>query len=62
MDVNINKIENDKKLSKSFSNMQKVRNVIKNRVCIWNCCFCPKLQFIDCCNSCEIDIQTQVGL
>ncbi len=62
MSIIKDKMENDKKLTKSFSNMQKVKNVIKKRICIWNCCFCPELRIIDCCNSCEIDIQPHFGL
>jgi anaerobic ribonucleoside-triphosphate reductase len=62
MDIINNESENDKKLKKSTSNIQKVKNVIKKRICIWNCCFCPGLQSIDCCNSCDFDLQSHLGI
>jgi hypothetical protein len=44
------------------SNIQKVKNVIKKHFFIWNCCFCPQLHVIDCCTSCEVDVQSHIGL
>jgi hypothetical protein len=54
--------ENKNNIEKTFSNFQKAMKVIKDRLCIWNCCFCPQLQTIVCCESCDIDVHSQVGL
>ena len=47
-------------ISKTTSNFQKAKKVIKKYLCICLCCFCPKLQLIDCCSSCEIEIQNNL--
>jgi hypothetical protein len=65
MDTSKTKPENGKninKIEKTFSNIQKAKKVIKDRLFIWNCCFCPHLQSVECCKSCEIDVQSQIGL
>jgi len=54
--------ENKIKIEKTFSNLQKVKKVIKDRLFIWNCCFCPHLQSVECCKSCEIDVQSRIGV
>lgn len=47
-------------ISKTTSNFQKAKKVIKKYLCICLCCFCPKLQLIDCCGSCEIEIHNNL--
>lgn len=49
-----------RQISKTVSNFQKAKKVIKKYLCICLCCFCPKLQVIDCCGSCEIEIQNNL--
>lgn len=44
-------------LKETFSNLSKT---VKDRLIVWNCCFCPGLKTIDCCNSCEVD--THLGV
>lgn len=50
------------KVERTTSNYQRVKNVIKEKFFVWNCCFFPQLQFIECCNSCEVDVQSHLGL
>lgn len=51
-----------KELRKTVSNFQKAKKIVKEKLLVWNCCFCPHLQSIECCNSCEVDIQSHVGI
>lgn len=55
-ETSISETNNHEELRKTFSNFQKAKKVVKDRLIVWNCCFCPHLQAIDCCNSCEVDI------
>lgn len=54
--------ENKNKIAKTFSNIQKAKKVIKDRLFIWNCCFCPHLQSVECCRSCDIEVQSHIGV
>jgi hypothetical protein len=58
-ETSISESENHVKLSKTFSNLHKA---VKDKLIVWNCCFFPHLQTIDCCNSCEVDVQSNLGL
>jgi len=54
--------KNKIKIEKTFSNIQKAKKVIKDRLFIWNCCFCPHLQSVECCRSCDVDVQSHIGI
>lgn len=54
----ISEANNHSQLRKTMSNLSKN---VKDRLIVWNCCFCPGLKNIECCNSCEVDIQSQLG-
>jgi hypothetical protein len=61
-ETSISEPNNHENLKKTFSNIQKAKKIVKDRLIVWNCCFCPHLQSIDCCNSCEVDIQSHIGV
>jgi hypothetical protein len=61
-ETSISDTNTHEKLNKTLSNFQKAGYIIKERLIVWNCCFCPRLQAIDCCNSCDVDIQSHIGI
>jgi hypothetical protein len=61
-ETSISETNNHEKLNKTLSNLQKATEIVKERLIVWNCCFCPRLQAIDCCNSCDVDIHSHIGI
>ena len=61
-DESISETNDHGKLRKTLSNLQKAKKVVKDQFLVWNCCFCPHLQSIECCNSCEVDVQSHIGI
>jgi hypothetical protein len=51
----ISDVDTHAQLRKTMSNLSKT---VKDKLVVWNCCFCPGLRNIDCCNSCEVDIHS----